>query len=140
MSSLDDRIALLVSDSANTSKNLQRFDVPRKLKSQNELKGNSRAGNGPYVTERSWWHKQFATAVMAGLVTIAKGPKYVRITRYSDARGKVLDVGNMVGGCKALVDAMVNVGILVDDSPEFCSIYYRQMRGTINEVRFEVWE
>ena len=42
------------------------FEIARVLKSQNTLKGNTKHGRFAYQDERAWWHKQFATAVMAG--------------------------------------------------------------------------
>lgn len=47
----------------------------------------------------------------------------VKITRYS---ARTLDVDNLVGGCKPLVDALVTAGVLVDDSPEWVTVTYAQ--------------
>ena len=116
------------------------FEIARVLKSQNTLKGNTKHGRFAYQDERAWWHKQFATAVMAGWVTVAKGYRVVRVTRVLGKGAKLFDIGNLVGGCKAMIDAMVNVGVLVDDSPKHCFITYRQVRGEHDAVKFEVWE
>jgi len=49
----------------------------------------------------------------------------VVITRRSSG---TLDHDNHVGGCKPLLDALVAVGLLVDDSPEWVEVEYRQAR------------
>lgn len=141
---LDSEIDGLISVWSNVDPHACRFEISRKLKSQNELKGNTRDGSYLYAAERAWWHRQFTALLMAKLVTKADGPRYVRITRIIGPGGKLMDVGNMIGGCKALVDAMVNTGLLVDDSPGSCSIFYRQhdhqKRNMIGHaVAFELW-
>ncbi len=116
------------------------FEVARKLASQNKLKGNTKAGRYAYQQERAWWHKQFSMAVMAKWVTKASKYRIVRVTRIIGKGGKFFDMGNLVGGCKAMLDAMVNTGVLVDDSPTHCFISYKQVRGEIDKVKFEVCE
>lgn len=116
------------------------FEVARSLPSQNKLKGNTRESSYAYSSERAWWHKQLSMAKMAKWVTPASGFRVVRITRVLGKGSKFFDMGNLVGGCKAMLDAMVNTGVLVDYSPTHCSIFYRQVRGEFDAVRFEVWE
>ena len=55
----------------------------------------------------------------------AKGKRRVTITRYSSG---TLDQGNLVGGCKPLIDAMVRLGLLVDDTPELLEDHYAQVK------------
>ena len=50
-----------------------------------------------------------------------------RITR---GGSRELDHGNFVGGCKALVDALVAHGFLFDDAPRYCEIEYVQEKTT----------
>ena len=50
-----------------------------------------------------------------------------RITR---GGSRELDHGNFVGGCKALVDALVACGFLFDDAPRYCEIEYVQEKTT----------
>lgn len=59
---------------------------------------------------------------------LPRTPKRVVITRYWAKRQRAFDHANLVGGAKPLVDAMVRVGLLVDDSPEWFEGYYRQAR------------
>lgn len=51
----------------------------------------------------------------------------VRITR---GGSRELDHGNFVGGCKALVDALVACGFLFDDATKYCEIEYVQEKTT----------
>ena len=62
-------------------------------------------------------------------------PVSVVITRYSSGK---LDHDNLVGGCKGLVDAMVHVGLAVDDSPEWITVEYKQEKCTRKKARTEV--
>lgn len=48
---------------------------------------------------------------------------HVCVTRHSAG---VLDYGNLVGGCKPVLDALVRVGLLVDDSPKWVTEAYQQ--------------
>ena len=61
---------------------------------------------------------------------------FVKITRFAKQR---LDEGNFVGGCKALVDILVRAGLAEDDSPDWISIEYEQVRSidpkTVIEIR-----
>jgi hypothetical protein len=41
-------------------------------------------------------------------------------------RHNTLDHGNLVGGCKGLVDCLVQEGVLLDDSPDWLSDSYEQ--------------
>ncbi len=62
------------------------------------------------------------------------GHRFVRITR----RGpRTLDHDNLVGGCKPLVDALVKVGLIENDTPDLVTVEYQQERGT--GCRVEVW-
>ena len=40
----------------------------------------------------------------------------------------ILDKGNLVGGAKGLIDAIVNVGLLFDDSDKWAQIEYQQIK------------
>jgi len=61
----------------------------------------------------------------------AHDPKYAareeyRLVRFMSFRKELLDYDNLVGGCKPLVDAMVDTGLLADDSPKYASFLYFQ--------------
>lgn len=68
----------------------------------------------------------------------AKGHRFVRIVRrYRSARYE-LDHDNLVGGCKPLVDALVKVGLIEDDTPGLVTVTYEQERGTGCRVEVRV--
>jgi hypothetical protein len=50
----------------------------------------------------------------------------ISITRHSK---RTLDFGNLVGGCKPLLDALKRAGLIVDDSPEWIKDGYTQEIG-----------
>ena len=73
------------------------------------------------MLRRSGWTKPAEPALMS-----------VEIVRYSSG---TLDEGNLVGGAKGLIDALVRLGVLYDDSPRWCRIAYRQARGAPQKGR-----
>lgn len=64
-----------------------------------------------------------------------QGKVNATITRYSPGE---LDYDNLVGGCKPLVDTLVAVGLVWDDSPEWLVVDYRQTKCKRSEARTEV--
>lgn len=52
----------------------------------------------------------------------------ILVTRF----GRELDHGNLVGGCKPLVDALVQEGVIFDDSPAWLEATYAQGKGRGN--------
>ena len=44
-------------------------------------------------------------------------------------RKRLLDYDNLVGGCKQLVDAMIEECLIHDDSPDFLDIKYEQYKA-----------
>jgi len=73
------------------------------------------------------WHLLAAASVAEGgrrrppLGTMVS----VHITRSSC---QLLDHGNLVGGCKQLVDALVRLGFATDDSPDYMAQHYSQAK------------
>lgn len=61
--------------------------------------------------------------------------KVVEVVRYSAG---TLDTDNLAGGCKGLMDALVRLGLLHDDSPRWCVCTYRQEKATRKSGRTEV--
>jgi len=58
----------------------------------------------------------------------ASGRRAVLITRYFGGRERLMDKINWSSACKPLVDAMVLEKLLLDDSIEMVSDFYRQVR------------
>lgn len=59
-----------------------------------------------------------------------------RITRIFGGRQRAFDYGNLVGGCKPLPDALINLGIIVDDDPAHftCAYEQREADGNIKTI------
>jgi hypothetical protein len=65
----------------------------------------------------------------------ATGKMHVKITRFST---RTLDYGNLVGGCKPLLDAMKQNGLIVDDSPKWIEDEYFQENCKTGFERTEI--
>lgn len=70
----------------------------------------------------------------------AVGRRSVRIVRRYRTKRTELDHDNLVGGCKPLVDALVRVGLIEDDTPALVTVTYEQERGTGCRVEVRVAE
>ena len=44
-------------------------------------------------------------------------------------RSRMLDYDNLVGGCKQLIDAMIQEGLIYDDNPEYLDIEITQVKS-----------
>ena len=53
----------------------------------------------------------------------ALGKRFVQIT---SLRTRKLDKDNLIGGCKGLVDALKKHNLIVDDSPKWIEVEYKQ--------------
>ena len=73
----------------------------------------------------------------------AHDPKYKaepgehRVVKFLSCRRNMLDEGNLAGGFKKLEDALVEMGLLIDDSPKYASMVYAQ-RIDRKEPRTEI--
>lgn len=56
----------------------------------------------------------------------------VTICRYG---ARLLDIDNLIGGCKPLVDALQRAGLLWDDSPRYVSIKYEQTKVSAKQSK-----
>jgi Holliday junction resolvase RusA-like endonuclease len=54
----------------------------------------------------------------------------VVITSY---RKRLLDLDNLVGGAKPLIDALCDMGLIVDDSPDWLDLEVKQKQQSIGE-------
>jgi hypothetical protein len=59
----------------------------------------------------------------------------LKITRFST---KTLDYGNLVGGCKPLLDAMKFNNLIIDDSPKWLDDKYLQEKCNEGKERTEI--
>ena len=44
-------------------------------------------------------------------------------------RKRLLDYDNLVSGCKSLLDAMIDEGLIYDDSPDYIEAQYKQYKS-----------
>ena len=63
----------------------------------------------------------------------------IRIVRMQPFESRTLDHDNLVGGCKPLVDALVDAGLIAGDSPEWVTIEYAQGLGNAAMI-ISLWE
>lgn len=68
------------------------------------------------------WHFRVLNAVGGRPFAKPLVKRKVRLTVY---RNRELDSDNLIGGAKALRDALVKVGLLVDDKPKWAEFDYR---------------
>jgi hypothetical protein len=97
--------------------------------SQNEIAGNkgdfaSRRRYKKYRDDYGWLLKSWAREIPP-----PAGRRRVIVTRYYAGRGRRYDKGNLIGGCKPLLDAMVLAGLLIDDCEEDVEDHYGQERA-----------
>ena len=64
-----------------------------------------------------------------------KKKRRLKITRFST---RLLDYGNLVGGCKPLLDAMKLSGLIADDSPKWIEDEYFQEKCQRGFERTEI--
>lgn len=91
-----------------------------------------------YRAERDTWVLLIRNAMQMAKVPPARMRRMVRITRLFAGREREWDYGNLVGGAKPAIDAMVIAGLLVDDSPKWSDQAYHQERGAESGVRLVV--
>jgi len=58
----------------------------------------------------------------------------ISVTITSYRRQAITDHANLVGGCKGLVDALVNTGILIDDQDGMVDIKYNQAPSRLSPI------
>ena len=115
--------------------------LPRRLRSLNEHSPNANTQRQQYRREREAW--QFAVTMAMRLKSIPRAQERRRIviTRIIGSRERAYDYDNLVGGAKALVDAMTRAGLVVDDAARWLDAEYCQERvaGAFG-VRLDVWD
>jgi Holliday junction resolvase RusA-like endonuclease len=83
-----------------------------------------------YLT--SWRNKQ--------KIPLPSTKRRVVFTRFYSRHGQLRDKGNLIGGMKSLLDAMVGAHLLADDKPQDVEDFYHQIRGTESGVRIVLEE
>lgn len=93
-----------------------------------------------YRSQRGMWKLLVRHAMQEARVPTATKKRTIALTRLYSGREREWDYGNLVGGCKVVLDAMVDAGLLVDDSPKWSEQIYKQERGAESGLRVEVTE
>ena len=119
---------------------IESISIAKKIESQNkrESGGNVFAMRAKKAKEVVAWEWEIVAA-------LGKKPKQaekkLRIVIKS-YRKRLLDISNLWGGSKGLIDAIVRVGLAVDDNPKFMELemhqYTRPKSCGITQI--EVWE
>ncbi len=84
------------------------------------------------------WQKVIGDLMMVGRIPRAAGRRRLEIVRYYRAEKYRLDRGNLVGGCKPVLDAAVRCGLIVDDREEHLDDHYRQVLDADERVEIYV--
>jgi hypothetical protein len=116
--------------------------IPRKVQSLNRI-GSHGSARFAYAKIKSDWLRDVRTAMVISRIPAAERFRRVVIERRYSGRERRMDFGNFAGGgCKPILDAMVKVGLLRDDSERWSAQFYRQahdcrwsgVRITIEEI------
>ena len=70
----------------------------------------------------------------------ASAKRRVIITRLYDSSGRRRDISNIIGGCKPLLDAMVDAKLLVDDTEDWLEQFYHQVKTNASGVGIRIEE
>jgi hypothetical protein len=121
------------------------IEVVGRVHSQNVLHGwkyNRRARHKYRAWRTDWGDVLAAKANLARIPSAKRVWRRVVFTRIVDTPRMLYDFGNLVGGLKPIVDAMVDVGLLVDDSPRWLNDHYHQRveRLAPEALHIELWE
>jgi len=99
----------------------------------------NRAIDSQNVTDRSHWSvkerikKEWTKLIwvtLNGKCQQATGKKIVKIT---SIRSRLLDMGNLIGGAKYLIDAIRDLGLIVDDNTKWVEIEYKQKQQKLGK-------
>jgi len=103
--------------------------------------------NKSYKKRKSWSAAVFVALVQATGKRFLQPPPKVRATivRIYGGQSKEMDLANLVGGCKELVDSLTQYGVIMDDRPRNFDCKYSQRRAEKGEecgvlVTVEAWE
>jgi hypothetical protein len=106
------------------------FFVAMRLPSLNDRAHNAGNARWSYAKLRDDWRLLIRVAWKRDAPTLSKaiGKRNLLVRREYKGREQERDYVNLVGGCKAVVDALVLEGLLVDDSPALLADRYEQVR------------
>ncbi len=97
------------------------FYIPHPVPTQNKI---TKVNAFSYKRERDIWHKFLLAAKMSVRIPDAMRKRRVSFFRAMGYRQSAFDRSNFVGGCKPIVDAMVRVHLLREDTQADVEDYY----------------
>lgn len=107
------------------------FFIPIQTPSQNTIASNHGASRFRYGKLRTAFETYVMCEVRRLHIPRAMRRRRVTFTRHYTGRGQSRDRGNLIGGMKPLLDALVRQGVLVDDREEYVEDFYRQLRHDV---------
>lgn len=114
--------------------------IDAKVESANVTRSNHGAAHHAYKKKRDAWMIRWQFAFAGKFATIDKKRRHVTFTRHYTGREREFDHANLVAGMKGPVDAMVRVGLLVDDSPKWFEATYLQVRSDRSGLHVRIEE
>lgn len=117
-----------------------RWFVPKSTPTLNDRIVNCGSSRWRYAQERDEWATWFLAARTNLQIPKATGARRLLVLRAFSGRERLRDYVNLVGGCKAVIDALVLQDLLVDDSPKWLEDDYRQERRERSGTWFELSE
>lgn len=97
------------------------FYVPQGLPTQNDI---TKVNRFEYKRTRDIWHKYLLAIKMGARIPDAYDKRRVTVYRAMGYRRSAYDRVNFMGGCKPVIDAMVKVAMLIDDSAAHMEDHY----------------
>lgn len=120
------------------------MEIEHRLTSQNDLGGNHKDGY-KYRNIRKGYEK-----ALVGLNNVPRANKFrvATVTRFYGKNQKTgrwygrYDIGNLVGGCKPLIDTLKAYAVILDDREDCFAGYYDQERSPdgVDRIRIEILE
>ena len=104
--------------------------IERQIPSQNEFQY---SGWRKYRRERNMWYTLLRSKLIPRQPVDRKMAAI--IVSY---RPRLLDMGNLVGGAKPIPDGLKRLGYIRDDSPEWFTAEYRQIKVPGKQARTEI--
>lgn len=77
---------------------------------------------GRTMDERCFWEAVFGRHAWDTMMTRATGKRWVEYEFWKPGAIKLRDEDNLVASIKHCQDALVNLGLLIDDSPEYLTL------------------
>lgn len=100
-----------------------RLEIPKKIESLNKLNKMHWSDRHRYTSD---WAQQIFVEHLRKYRSKPKKAKEKRYVQITSLRKRKLDMDNLIGGCKGLVDALKKHDLIVDDSPKWIEVDYSQ--------------